>query len=819
MQRYFFSRLGLRYSAVLCVTVLCSVLVLALVAMHQLRLFGVFVVDQNRAHILGQAESYLAEKTLERSLHLHAVFKQAEAQVTFIASYVQQVLDERDLFARRNYNEDERLYLEPKNNIFSNRKDSVASCVYWGTPTMPEEIRQDVDALSHVDPLLRDVKLGFPGAAATWLITKDAIARYYPNIHHVDFMPPVSEYDYRQDLCYRIAAPEYNPERGVVWHEVYDDSMGQGLVVTVSAPAYSKNGEFLASAGMDVSLDGMLRGVIPADAGTETGGFSFVIDDAARFIAFPEEQLELFKVDIGRKATASSGALLDYSLLQSSSPAVTAAANKMLVGTAGHTYLTLDGEEYILAFQPLGAMGWTLGHIVPMSELLSSVDRTLEKLRASRDAIATRYLVVAVGVLVASLLGSLLFFNLSLFRPLARITTTVRRVTNGNLDARAAVRRDDELGELGAAVDEMAMQLSCQRDELLEAREIYRELFERAMSGLSRTTPDGKLLSANQSFADMFGYESANDMVAEVSDAAGQLWAYPLERKSFAEALKEQGELKGFECRMRRKDGSIFWMASNVRVERNEAGDVLYFEGSAADVTDRKRAENYRDMLSRELIRIQETERRSLAADLHDNLAQELSALKIVFEMVLDDQPGVTDDTRVRLEKCSNMLGQSIMGIRAMAQGLGPFGLEELGLEGMLREYCLHFGQTSDIAMDFQTAGLGKLALSAENMTHIFRIVQEALNNVNKHAQADTVKVRLVTSHPNLIVRVEDNGQGFDTRHQLDGPLGGIQMGLMSIRERARLLGGTALIDSIVGKGTRIFVEVPLSLQDINETS
>ncbi|MBU1248061.1 MAG: PAS domain S-box protein [Proteobacteria bacterium] len=801
-----FSRLGIRFSIVQVLILLVSVAIMVAVAVNQIRVFGSYAVEQNRASFLEQAEKHLGDVARERALHLHAVFRQAEIQTASIARRVEQVLSKRDFYARENFNPGESFSLDPRNRIFTNQPRSLASCVYWGRSALSPEITADMTALSHLDPLLEEVQRSVPGAAAAWLITSNAIARYYPNIHHVDLMPPVQEYDYHDDLCYLLATPEHNPEKKVAWHEVYQDSMGQGLVITVSAPAYSEAGEFLASAGIDISLDAILREVVtPETAGRND--FSFVLDRGGQIIAFPLDQLDAF----GLETSGAEGQLLEYNLSASTIPEVRAVVNRMLQHRPGSARLFLGCEEYILAYHPMGELGWTFGHVEPMTEVLASVRRTQLGIGASLDVVVGRFFWVALAVLACTLGAILLFFTFSLFRPMSRLTATVRRVSAGDLEARSGVRRRDELGELALAVDEMAAEIQEQRHCLLEARENYRELFEGATSGLYRTTVEGKLLSANRAFAHMFGCESVDEFHAWATDVREVMYANPLDRDRFITAIQEQNELHDYEIRGRRRDGAEFWATTTVRTVRDSEGAISYYEGSAVDISDRKRVEEYQARLSQELIRIQEAERRGLALELHDNLAQDLSALKISFEMLLDDQADVDPATRRRAENCSELLRRCIVGVRGMAQGLGPFGLEELGLKGVLREYCSRFAEASGVAMDFNAAGLVGVDLPVDVLVHLFRIVQEALNNVRAHSRARSVTVRLVTSHPNLILRVEDDGVGFNGVASSEQSLGSVRMGLVSIRERGRLLGGRAEIDSVPGRGTRVLVEIPLS--------
>jgi PAS domain S-box-containing protein len=227
------------------------------------------------------------------------------------------------------------------------------------------------------------------------------------------------------------------------------------------------------------------------------------------------------------------------------------------------------------------------------------------------------------------------------------------------------------------------------------------------------------------------------------------------------------------------------------------------------DITHRKQAEHHVHALTHQLLKTQEDERLRVARDLHDNLAQELSSLRIAFETLFDNQPQVAHDIRQRVSELSGSLQKSIMGVRDMAYNLRPPGLDQLGLVRTVYQYCQNFTERNRIRVDFRAAGLDALKLNADTEINMYRMIQEALNNIIKHANARNVTVRMVASFPKIILRIQDDGDGFDLKARLKQAVNEKRMGLQGMEERVSLLGGRLKIRSQPSKGTSIFIEVP----------
>ena len=155
------------------------------------------------------------------------------------------------------------------------------------------------------------------------------------------------------------------------------------------------------------------------------------------------------------------------------------------------------------------------------------------------------------------------------------------------------------------------------------------------------------------------------------------------------------------------------------------------------------------------------------------------------------------------------MLQKSISEVRDLSYDLRPPGLDKLGLVKTIYQYVQEFSEKTGWTVNFHSAGLEDLTLDYNIKINLYRMVQEGLSNVRKHADADSITVSLLTSFPKLILRIEDDGKGFDVRECLREADSKKRMGIRGIKERAHLLGGEMTIQSKPEKGTKISIEVP----------
>ncbi|HET9215564.1 MAG TPA: sensor histidine kinase [Terriglobia bacterium] len=208
-------------------------------------------------------------------------------------------------------------------------------------------------------------------------------------------------------------------------------------------------------------------------------------------------------------------------------------------------------------------------------------------------------------------------------------------------------------------------------------------------------------------------------------------------------------------------------------------------------------------LLTRRLLQAQEDERRSVARELHDGLNQTLAMLGVEVSIALDQLPSSARSARRQLQQIRVRVEQLSEEVRQISHRLHPALLEHLGLVSALRSYCSEFEESRRIEVRFVCEGsTSRIPFSIA--TCLYRIVQEALNNVAKHANASHVVIRLHLGEHDITLSLADNGQGFRVQ---PGRTPGL--GLISMEERAQIVGGRFSIESSVGTGTKVEVVVP----------
>ncbi|NJB68891.1 PAS domain S-box-containing protein [Desulfobaculum xiamenense] len=765
---------------------------------------GEFAASVNERNIGMLASQYLARSVRERAERYDVLFRSAQGQVESAAGMAALLLARADADAATSSALDTFAY-DAHKGIFHNGAASRVSCAYWGGPILDSGIRDRIATLSLLDPLLESATLRLPCVAGAWILLESGILRYSPNIQLAERMPPVANFDYRDDHCYRIAHPDANPKGRTVWSEPYVDTVGQGLVVTVASPIHAGNGAFLGVAGMEFSLDGMVAEILRSSANWDD--FGLLVDAAGRVLGVSSGRADLLGLDVERPQTLVPGAPLNVWLAQSHEPDVRAIAQDLRTPGSGVRTIVLRGERHLVAFHHMASTGWNYATVVPEATLLSSVTVTRAAMAETVRAALARHLLLAVGVGALTLALLLVFVGRRVLAPVRRLSAATKAVAAGDLESRITGFRDDEFGQLAQAFNAMTRDLGRSRDMLARAEAGYRSIFENAVEGIYQTSADGRFLSANPALANILGYDSPEQLVREVNHVGLQIYVDPADRDCFLERMRSGADFFCFEARLRRRDGAHIWARWHGRSILGPDGEIESFTGLLEDVTERRMAEERIHALNRELLLAQEHERKLVALHLHDNVAQNLSFLKIQALLIAESADGSDCD----MDDFLRVLSETIDAVRNMAYELRPSGLDELGLARALELYCNEFAERSDVEVDFSAAGIEETGITSEMSIHSFRIVQEALRNVERHSGAGRVQVKLVASHPNLIMRIRDDGCGFDAEAQLKVAARSRRMGLQGMRERARLMGGDLRIVAGTGRGTSIVVECPLS--------
>lgn len=211
------------------------------------------------------------------------------------------------------------------------------------------------------------------------------------------------------------------------------------------------------------------------------------------------------------------------------------------------------------------------------------------------------------------------------------------------------------------------------------------------------------------------------------------------------------------------------------------------------------------------VIQGQEDERKRLASEIHDGVAQSLAGMLShvqVCQTLLNS--GDTGKVRQELTAIRTIIADSVREVRQIIFDLRPSSLDDLGLLASLENFIKRYSRDTGIAVSFDTQAMPVQRLPSTLETTIFRIVQESLTNIKKHAQARTVRIRLGADAHGCTLRLSDDGVGFEVSEATEKFHRGVSQGVEGMRERISLLGGTFRIQSAAGKGTQILVDIPI---------
>ncbi len=246
-----------------------------------------------------------------------------------------------------------------------------------------------------------------------------------------------------------------------------------------------------------------------------------------------------------------------------------------------------------------------------------------------------------------------------------------------------------------------------------------------------------------------------------------------------------------------------------------------YFEAREREIIERNRLlaemNQRQNQLLAQIITAQEDERRRISIEIHDGPTQSMSAVLLTLQtcrLLFEKDP---QTAARKLEEVEEALRANIAELRRLINDLRPPGLDDIGLVSALKQYFREFLESTGLQGRFEVKGK-VVEPDWRTATMLFRIVQECLNNVRKHAQATQVRVKMKFKEDLVKIVVADDGKGFDPKG-LQNSGRPLQFGLLGMRERAEMLGGSLIIDSAPGKGTKITLSAPLQVNQWREVS
>jgi PAS domain S-box-containing protein len=434
-------------------------------------------------------------------------------------------------------------------------------------------------------------------------------------------------------------------------------------------------------------------------------------------------------------------------------------------------------------------------------------------------------LVIIIGISAILTLVFSFVLQKSVLNPISHLTQTMKKVS-GEKDYAIRVSREsnDEVGILVDGFNEMLNQIQARDKALKEAEKKYRGIFENSMEGIFQTSLEGRFISANPALARIYGYDSPEDLIDGITDISHQIYVDPSRRNDYLHLISEKGKVTDFEFQSHRKDGTFVWVSMNAQAVRGEDGGILFIEGSAQDITDRKRAEEEVREKSEELARSnKELEQFAYVAS-HD-LQEPLRMVTSYVQLLAKRYQGKLDrdanefiefavDGAIWMHRLINdLLAYSRVGTQGKA--LAPTDSE------------IVFGEVlSNLRVAIEEKGatvihepLPKVMADDVQLGQLF---QNLVGNAIKFHQEEAPQVHVSAHQSNgeWVFSVRDNGIGIDPKFKElifvifqrlhgKGEYPGTGIGLAVCKKIVERHGGRIWVESEPGRGAAFYFTIP----------
>ena len=342
---------------------------------------------------------------------------------------------------------------------------------------------------------------------------------------------------------------------------------------------------------------------------------------------------------------------------------------------------------------------------------------------------------------------------------------------------------------------------------LRDSEERHRIIIQTAMDGFWMVDLGGRLLEVNEAYCRMSGYSYQELLAMNIADLDAN--ETKNEITAHIRQIRSQGESR-FETRHRRKDRSIFDVEVSSKYRPTYGGG---FEIFLRDITDRKQSEialkKSKDRLralSAHIQSVREEERANIAREIHDDLGQILTGLKMDLSWILRHTDPNQSELKEKAQAMGQLIDQTVKTVRRISTELRPRILDDFGLVAALEWQAEEFTKKTGITCSFRSTSQG-LELKPDLSIAVFRIFQEALTNVVRHSGATKVEASLKKDAQDLLLTIRDNGRGISDVAIAQSN----SLGLVGMRERALILGGTIEIKGKKGKGTSVILRLPVS--------
>lgn len=398
-----------------------------------------------------QTEAQILDTVQSQAKDIDSLFTETTDDLLGVAGYLSNLGVEHEAFFEGEYwNATENIIQYPEGQ-YGNSGTDPASVYISNTYTLDDEIIRDINTNIFLDFVTPSFLENHPDVVAIYYISNLGYTIYYPNINLAENVPP--DFDPLQQPFYTIGTLERNPDRLPQWTKPYQDPAGNGLIVTLTVPVYTKNGNFKGVICVDIQLSRITE-LVTGIKLAETD-FAFLVDKNIFIIAMPEEGYKLYGLEPEEVPFNESPT---QSLFDTKSEILHFAAQRMLINDAALLNLRLNGVDTYYAVADLKSTGYKLVLIAPSNELNAQIVTSRQEVQNEIDDTVQGAIIILVLMFIGALLISI-WVGQIITQPLKRLTGTVDQIARGNLTARVDVKSQDETGLLARSFNSMAERL------------------------------------------------------------------------------------------------------------------------------------------------------------------------------------------------------------------------------------------------------------------------------------------------------------------------------------------------------------------------
>lgn len=686
----------------------------------------------------------------------------------------------------------------------------------------------DIAYSAPLDALLPALAGGFPGELsgdafhpfAIIFIGVNGVGRYYPPIGIQGTTP--AELDISD--FYDRFGPVANPDRETSWTPPYEDLNGRGLVITAQTPIY-EGAAFRGIFEVDLSIASMVEQINELKP-TESG-FTFYVDKEGELLRTDSFDL------LSREAEENSG--------------LAAVLDAMKAPAEGQDVIveevTLVGEEYFIAHLPMAPLGGSIGVAAPVDEVTEQAAAITEGIEDEGNRTFAIMLIALGGLFIVGLAGASYLNRRVIVRPVQRLAEATRAVAAGDLDTKVELERRDEFGALATSFNAMVEQLresertlerkvderTRELDALLRAdAELYRSLdLDEVLQALCDVAVD--VVGADKSLVSIWDEHRGQafvraarnfdpESISLLQDALTGA-GHPGPAHDFEAQFYEAASIAALSPQMQAIQERAHIQATTDIPIRSPAGLVLGGFGVAYSEPHDFSEDERRLLIAlaeRAAVAIQNAElyargqqaasleeRQRLARELHDSVSQALYGIALgarTARELIDREPSRAAEP---VDYVLSLAEAGLAEMRALIFELRPESLEQEGLVEALRKQVAATQARFSITVDVTLCDEPDTSIDVKEA--VYRVGQEALHNLVKHAKASRAALTLSHDNGTVSLEVRDDGAGFDPEGDFAGHLG-----LRSMQERTAKVGGSLAITSAPGQGTVVQMRIPL---------